>query len=212
LDNFCFRSGAKILSLGNGVNSDLNVMISELKDLRTNTKTFITAQESASQDMKRWAANEENRAIQDVAYHVAELNIEWTQVQKDFADHLKEYRQMFEMVLEGEKQVAQAKMEHSNCEQKEEKLRKDLRKARKREAKEEAFAIEGKLEQVQTERESTAWEATEVIRENEAVKMIRLKEGFIRMAEAYIELGKKCATIFQAQKVLAQLAYNSNSC
>ena len=42
---------------------------------------------------------------------------------------------------------------------------------------------------------------SEIIRENEAVKMIRLKEGFVRMAEAYIELGKKCSTIFQAQKV-----------
>lgn len=42
---------------------------------------------------------------------------------------------------------------------------------------------------------------TERIRENEAVKMIRLKEGFVRIADAYIELGKKCSTVFQAQKV-----------
>ena len=32
--------------------------------------------------------------------------------------------------------------------------------------------------------------------------MIRLKEGFVRIAEAYIELGKKCSTVFEAQKVL----------
>lgn len=44
---------------------------------------------------------------------------------------------------------------------------------------------------------------TERIRENEAVKMIRLKEGFVRIAEAYVELGKKCSTVFQAQKVIS---------
>lgn len=46
---------------------------------------------------------------------------------------------------------------------------------------------------------------TERIRENEAVKMIRLKEGFVRIAEAYVELGKKCSTVFQAQKVNTEI-------
>lgn len=36
----------------------------------------------------------------------------------------------------------------------------------------------------------------ERICENEVVKMIRLKEGFVRIVEVYVELGKKCFIVF----------------
>ncbi|XP_062587492.1 uncharacterized protein LOC134249152 [Saccostrea cucullata] len=197
------RSGAKLKSLGSGESSDLNVMISELKDMRESAKGFMNSQNSACQDMMRWAVNEENRAIQDVANHITELNLLWTDVQKDFIGHLKEYKQMFEMVLEGEKQVSQAKENLSNCEQKESKLRKDLTKAEKRNCEADRRNLETKLYEAKSEREKAEIEVTERIRENEAVKMIRLKEGFVRIAEAYIELGKKCSTVFKAQKDVA---------
>ena len=38
------------------------------------------------------------------------------------------------------------------------------------------------------------------IRENEAVKLIRFKEGMMKISGAYTELGRKCAIIFEAQK------------
>lgn len=205
-------------SLGSGGSADLNVMVSELKDMRESAKGFMNAQNSACQDMMRWAANEENRAIQDVANHIAELNLLWTDVQKDFIGHLKEYKQMYEMVLEGEKHVSQAKDNLNNYEQKETKLRKDLRKAEKsvfkpkfimfcgsgkRSSEADLRNLESKLHEAQMEREKAEIEVTERIRENEAVKMIRLKEGFVRIADAYIELGKKCSTVFQAQKGVA---------
>lgn len=190
-------------SLGSGGSADLNVMVSELKDMRESAKGFMNAQNSACQDMMRWAANEENRAIQDVANHIAELNLLWTDVQKDFIGHLKEYKQMYEMVLEGEKHVLQAKDNLNNYEQKETKLRKDLRKAEKRSNEADLRNLESKLHEAQMEREKAEIEVTERIRENEAVKMIRLKEGFVRIAEAYVELGKKCSTVFQAQKDVA---------
>ena len=41
----------------------------------------------------------------------------------------------------------------------------------------------------------------EKVRENEAVKMIRLKEGLIKMSEAYMMMGKKCSVLFEAQRV-----------
>lgn len=205
-------------SLGSGGSADLNVMVSELKDMRESAKGFMNAQNSACQDMMRWAANEENRAIQDVANHIAELNLLWTDVQKDFIEHLKEYKQMYEMVMEGEKHVLQAKDNLNNYEQKETKLRKDLRKAEKsvfkpkfimfcgsgkRSSEADIKTLESKLHEAQMEREKAEIEVTERIRENEAVKMIRLKEGFVRIAEAYVELGKKCSTVFQAQKDVA---------
>ena len=41
-----FRSGAKLKSLGSGGNADLNVMVSELKDMRESAKGFMNAQNS----------------------------------------------------------------------------------------------------------------------------------------------------------------------
>lgn len=38
------------------------------------------------------------------------------------------------------------------------------------------------------------------IRENEAIKLIRFKEGYQRLSQAYMELGRKCAIIFEAQR------------
>ena len=39
------------------------------------------------------------------------------------------------------------------------------------------------------------------VRENEAVKLIRFKDGVLKLSNAYVELGKKCAIIHEAQKV-----------
>ena len=38
------------------------------------------------------------------------------------------------------------------------------------------------------------------MRENEAVKLIRFKEGYLKLSTAYTELGRKCAIIFDAQR------------
>lgn len=43
------------------------------------------------------------------------------------------------------------------------------------------------------------------IRENEALKMVRFKEGLMKISEAYLELANKCAIIFGAQKVTTLL-------
>ncbi|XP_021339794.1 uncharacterized protein LOC110441013, partial [Mizuhopecten yessoensis] len=137
----------------------------------------------------------------DVTNQISELNTQWTDVQRDFIYHLKEYRQMFEMILEGEKHVAQAKQNLALCEQKELKIRKELRKAAKRASASEISMLEGRLGQAERAREVAEVEVSERVRENEAVKLIRMKEGLLRVSEAYVELGSKCAMIFEAQRV-----------
>ncbi|XP_060064503.1 uncharacterized protein LOC132544869 [Ylistrum balloti] len=196
------RSSAKLMSFGTG-NADLSVLMSEVKDIRSSAKSFMAAQNLASNDMLRWAANEENRAIQDVVNQAAELSTQWTDVQRDFIYHLKEYRQMFEMIMEGEKHVSQAKQNLALCEQKEVKIRKELKKAARRASAPEISMLEGRLSQAERAREVAEVEVSERIRENEAVKMIRMKEGLLRMSEAYMELGNKCAMIFEAQRDVA---------
>ena len=38
------------------------------------------------------------------------------------------------------------------------------------------------------------------IRENEAVKVLRFKAGYMKLSNSYVELGRKCAIIFEAQR------------
>ena len=74
------RGGVKIMSgLTGGNHSDLNMLISEIKDVRSAAKTFMTAQNSAAQHLLKWGSNE-NRAIQDVSSQLCEINTTWTEV------------------------------------------------------------------------------------------------------------------------------------
>jgi uncharacterized protein YpuA (DUF1002 family) len=59
--------------------------------------------------MVKWASNEQNRAIQDVVNQMMELNLIYTEVQREFSEHLKVFKQMFEMVLDGERHIDQAR-------------------------------------------------------------------------------------------------------
>ncbi|EEC01508.1 hypothetical protein IscW_ISCW015663 [Ixodes scapularis] len=45
--------------------------------------------------------------------------------------------------------------------------------------------------------------AMEKVQENEAVKLIRVKEGLLKLSEAYLELANKCAIIFESQRDIA---------
>ena len=199
------RSSAKLLSLGGG-HSDLHVLLSEVKDMRNTAKTFMNAQNAVSQDFLKWAVNEDNRAVQDVAHQLAELNLLWTEVQREFGEHLKDYRHMFDMILEGEKHVHQSKTYYAACEQKEMKARKDLKKAFKilRPQSSEIQNLEGKLAQAERAKDLAQIEVSDRIRENEAVKLIRLKEGLTKLTSAYSDFARKCAVVFDAQQDIVQ--------
>lgn len=194
----------KLLSLGAG-HGDLNVLISEVKDMRTTAKAFMNAQSAASQDLLKWAANEENRAMQDVANQLAELNLVWTEVQREFCEHIKEYRHMYEMILEGEKHLAQSKHNFATCEQREVRIRKELKKAFKKASDAELQMLENRLAQAERAKDLAQLEVADRVRENEAVKLIRLKEGLMKVSEAYSEFAKKCSVIFEAQKQVVYL-------
>ncbi|XP_071119982.1 coiled-coil domain-containing protein 39-like isoform X1 [Mytilus edulis] len=201
-----WRSGTKLMSsLGDGTNSDMNVMISEVKNLRNSIKSQINAETSASQDMLRWSANEENRAIQDVCNHISELNLQWTEAQRELNDNLKDYMKMLELVLEGEKHVKEAKNNLDNCENKEKDYQKKLKKTCKKGSVEERMSFESKVTQAQKSRDVALLEVCEKVRENEAVKMIRLKEGLTKISEAYMMMGKKCSILFEAERDVANL-------
>ncbi|GFS18976.1 zinc-binding alcohol dehydrogenase domain-containing protein 2 [Elysia marginata] len=195
------RSSAKLLG---GGHSDLHLLLSEVKDMRNTAKAFANAQNAVAQDLLKWAVHEDNRALQDVINQLAELNLLWTEVQQEFGEHIKDYRHMFEMVLEGEKQVSQSKNNFVACEQREVKIRKELKKAFKKASSAEIQLLEGKLCQAERAKDLAQLEVTDRVRENEAVKLIRLKEGLMKVSQAFTDLGRKCVMVFDTQQDIVQ--------
>ncbi|XP_074660736.1 uncharacterized protein LOC141913171 [Tubulanus polymorphus] len=196
------RSSVRLLSLTGG-HGNLNMVISEEKDIRNTSKAFMAAQNSAAQYMMKWALQEDDRAIQDVVCQMGELNILWTEVQREFTEQLKMFKQMFELILEGEKHIDQARNHLALCEQKEGKIKKELKKAAKFATNDEIRSLETKLLQAERAKDIAKLEFEDRIRENEAIKLTRFREGLINVSQAYIEMGKKCAIIHEAQQDIA---------
>ncbi|KAK3932624.1 Staphylocoagulase [Frankliniella fusca] len=190
------RSSVRIRSIGSG-HGELNLAISELKEMRVAAKAFLTAQLSASSELLQWAQAGENRAIQDTFIFLNELNTLWSETQKDFAEHLKDFKTQFDLILEGEKHVDQARTAVELCDQRESKLRKEMKKARKFSAL-EMEDLEKRLCEAARAKEIAQLEVDDRVRENEAVKMIRVKRSLLKLSDTYVELANKCKVIFEA--------------
>ena len=134
---------------------------------------------------------------------MGELFSVWTEVQRDFTAHIKEFQHQFDMILEGAKQLDLAKVELQTAEQKEGKLKKELKKAAKKATAEELREMSGKLGEAEREKDMAQLEVVDRVREHEAVKMIRIKEGLFKISEAYIDYAQKCDVIFGAQRDIA---------
>lgn len=196
------RSGVRIRSIGSG-HSDLQMVIAQLKDVRTTGKAFSTAQSAAMQDLVKWSLKDENRAIQDALTQVGELFSIWTEVQRDLNDHIKEFKNQFDMILEGAKQLDVAKTDLQTAEQKEGKIKKELKKAAKKATAEELREMTNRLQEAEREKDIAQLEVVDRVREHEAVKMIRIKEGLFKVSEAYVDFAQKCDVIFCAQRDIA---------
>jgi len=172
--------------------------------MRIAARWFQNSQTSAADDLLKWALRGENRAVKDAVSQVMELNMIWSDVQRDFSDQLKDYRQQFELMLEGENHVDRCKQKLANFEAKECKLRKELKKSLKKGTNEEVEELEAQLKQATGARNLAQEEVTETYKENEVVKLIRLKQNLLKLSESYIELAHKCVHIFEAQADVAR--------
>jgi len=196
------RSGVRIRSIGSG-HSDLQMVISQLKDFRLAAKTFSTAQSSCVQDLVKWSLKDENRAIQDALTQVGELVSILGEINRDFCENIKEFRHHFEMILEGARQLDLARGELQQAELRESKIKKELKKAAKKAPAEELREMSARLDEAEREKGLALLEVGDRAREHEAVKMIRVKEGLFKFSEAYIDYSQKCDVIFQAQRDIA---------
>merc|ERR1719411_334748 len=155
------------------------------------------------QDLVKWSLKDENRAIQDALTQVGELFSIWTEVQRDLNDHIKEFKNQFDMILEGAKQLDVAKTDLQTAEQKEGKIKKELKKGAKKATAEELKEMTTRLSEAEREKDFAQLEVVDRVREHEAVKMIRIKEGLFKVSEAYIDFAQKCDVIFGAQRDIA---------
>merc|ERR1719187_2333901 len=105
------------------------------------------------QDLVKWSLKDENRAIQDALTQVGELFSVWTEVQRDFASHVKDFQHQFDMILEGAKQLDLAKAELQAAEIKEGKLKKEMKKAAKKATAEELREMSLKLAEAEREKD-----------------------------------------------------------
>jgi len=186
-----------------GGHSDLQMVIAQLKDVRVASKGFTTAQCTAMQDLVKWSMKDENRAIQDALTQIDELFSVWAEVQRELTENLKDFRHQFEMVLEGARQLDVARTTLQVAEQKETKIKKELKKVAKKATADEIREMSGKLSEAEREKDIAQLEVVDKVREHEVIKLIRIKEGLYKMAEGYVDYAQKCDVIFQAQRDIA---------
>jgi len=199
------RSSAKLRSLGSG-HGDLILTISQWKELRSATKSLMAAQESTANDLLKWSSKEENRAIKDVMERFSELCSLWTETVKFALEDLKEVRNHFEMILEGEKGVDAAKALVDTAEAKEVKLRKEEKKIKKRSNLDcdELRDVQIKIAKTQRDKDYAESEANSKIKEHELVKMIRVKEAMKKFCNSQAEICDKGKIVFSAGSELTE--------
>jgi len=78
-----FRSSVRLRSAGSG-HTDLQLVISEIKEMRIAARWFQNTQTSAADDLLKWGLRGENRAVKDAVSQLMELNMIWSDVQRDF--------------------------------------------------------------------------------------------------------------------------------
>ena len=81
--------------------------------------------------------------------------------------------------------------------------KKDLKKAAKKATAEELREMTSRLSEAEREKDIAQLEVVDRVREHEAVKMIRIKEGLFKVSEAYVDFAQKCDVIFCAQRDIA---------
>lgn len=199
------RSGVRLISMGSS-HRDLQMVISQLKNVKNTFKAFSKAQHEAHHDLVTWSSTMENRAIKDSLMRMAELTSIWCdEVCEAFADQIKVFRQEFEAILDAEKALDQAKLNVEEVRGKEQKISKELRKMDPRDlsnTRDQEAKLRGATEQRLLAERNLEDQTEEV----EVTKMIRVKKGILKYAEAHKTFGNKCDLIFSAaHRVASQI-------
>lgn len=150
--SFNCRSSVRLRSAGSG-HTDLQLVISEFKEVRNACNWLRIAQTSAADDLLKWALRGESRIVQETMSQLFELNLIWSDVQQEFADGFKDLRQQFTLVLENERRVDAAKTRLGAAEQRELRCHKELEKAKRQSSNQNITELQERLKQAVDARE-----------------------------------------------------------
>ena len=146
-------------------------------------------------------------AVANVCFlsQIAELLKLWSEVQREFGESFKDLRKHFEMIVEGERRHETARAALDASDAKLGKTRKEMKKATKAKMPDgDIREIEKRLDSLERDREKHQIDVFDTVRENEIVKMIRIKDGLLKTAQSYIDMVRKGDVLFSAAKFIAQ--------
>lgn len=109
------------------------------------------------------------------------------------------------MIVEGERRLETARTALDASDAKLGKTRKDMKKATKAKVSDaDLREIEKRLDGLERDRDKHQIDVFDTVRENEIVKMIRIKDGMLKTTQSYIDMVRKGDVLFGAGKFIAQ--------
>lgn len=194
------RSGVRLKSLRSG-HTGLQIVLSDLSNLRQKMKDSSTAEENAFDSISKWAQEDDLPALQDVLHQVGELRSFLCEFEQNYISDVKEYKRVYEHIFEMEKKVDGAKKNLSHWEDKEKKYTKELQKAKEK----DVFDIERKLENAKSQKELAIVDVRCSEQELKVMKLMSVKGGLLDLANSMSAMADKLRTVSEAQRELAML-------
>ncbi|CAI8002075.1 hypothetical protein GBAR_LOCUS3319 [Geodia barretti] len=119
---------------------------------------------------------------------------------------MKEYKRVYERILEMDKRLDIAKKQLQVCEDRERKLQREMVKGSKAPG-----ITQDKLQQAVDARNLASTELTSQKRETDALKLASVRAGLLELSQSWASLGRKCAVLAESQMELAQLIPDVNT-
>jgi len=207
------RGGVRLRSIGSD-QADLQMVISQVKEVRETAKAFAKSQTSAIQDLVAWSAKTEQKILRDTMAQVCELFTLWNEVQVDLIFHIKDMQHQFEKILDGEKQVEKVRASYNAAEAKVSKLKKEARKSVPEVSTNQFKSTLEKLEEAKNDEKIALKEVEDIAARHEVTKLNLCRNALIKISDGYRQYGQLCEMIFNVQgKVCSRIPEASiNNC
>ncbi|CAL8117513.1 unnamed protein product [Orchesella dallaii] len=203
------RGSAKLKTLGRS-HAPLHMLLWQAREAQSTLLAAASAQKTLFSDIAAWASTE-NRALNDVCSCASELSTLYSGALSHLAYAFKTFRKEVSLVLEGEKRCDLAQKRLQDAEQKRIKLRRQVLRAQNKTIN-EGQRQAGDFTQLQTqlaEAERTAErahvESCDAAREQEAVKLVVMRNSLTKLSQQHVNLGSNCKLIFEGNCELCTL-------
>ncbi len=169
------RRSATKLSYPSGDNNaaNLSCALRGFQALGKHAKNLSAMERAAAESLLKWSLKEDNTAIRDVAFQTNELFGVWSDCQSEFADRIECMSRNLENIQEASRAVEVVKKAAVQAAEKEAKLKKDVKRAKKWKKGGDVRLLEHKLEEMTRERQLAERHVEETKMEMEVIKMFR---------------------------------------